>query len=172
MSTTSSKTSGCSACLVAAIEHRDNAAVRRMLADQTVQYADIVWLPLPLGSLFHAIDRVLRPLFRGYTIISCIAANNQRVGINQCPHSVAIETLEVGEEPKPCVISVVLMAMLFSTPDFNALQILIESGRFDMREPLIFHLCHYYGLNYQEWKLIAVSPLGMALLLDRNNYKK
>ena len=36
------------------------------------------------------------------------------------------------------------MAMLFSTPDFNALQILIKSGRFYMQEPLIFHLCYSY----------------------------
>ena len=42
MGTTSPKVSGCSACLAAAIEHRDYATVRRMLADQTVPYADNV----------------------------------------------------------------------------------------------------------------------------------
>ena len=186
MSTTYPKVSGCSACLVAAIEHRDEASVRRMLADKSVQYEDTVWLPLiyhqlisPLtgissNKLLSPFDPIEQVSFNGlfqYTFVSCIVANNRRVGVNQCPHPVAIETLEVGEEPKSCVISVVLMAMLFSTPNFNALQILIESGRFDLREPLVFHLCLCYNSDFEKWKIIVVSTLGMAILIDRYNYK-
>ena len=169
---------GCSACLVAAIELRDEATVRRMFADSNVQYADTVWLPLPIRSPFHMIEshenRIFAALsssrfFDKYSFMSCIAANNLQVGVNGCPHPTAIETLEAGYEPKSCVISVVLMAMLFSTPKFNALQILIESGRFDLRDPLIFHQCNddYFA---NSWKLIAISTLGMALLIDRATY--
>ena len=100
--------------------------------------------------------------------MSCIAANNLQVGVNGCPHPTAIETLEAGNELNSCAISVVLMAMLSSTPDFNALQILIESSTFDMREPLIFHQCY----NSENWQLIAVSTLGMALVIDKTNYTK
>ena len=55
------------------------------------------------------------------------------------------------------------MAMLFSTSDFNALQILIESGRIDMREPLIFN---QLDMHERMWNLISVNALGMALLID------
>ena len=98
--------------------------------------------------------------------MSCIAAENLQVGVNRCPHPTAIETLEAGCKQNSCVISVVLMAMLFSTPDFNALQILIESGRFDLRESLVFHQCY----NSKNLQLIAVSTLGMVLLIERANY--
>ena len=57
--------SGCSESLVAAIELRDEAAVRRMLADPTVQYADTVWVPMPLTSKspFHVISRARKKVF-------------------------------------------------------------------------------------------------------------
>ena len=69
---------------------------------------------------------------------------------------------------KSCTISVVLMAMLFSTPDFNALQILIQSGRFNLREPLIFH---QLDMHKRVWNLIVVNALGMALLIDTVKYE-
>ena len=158
---------GCSACLVAAIELRDEAIVRLMLADSSVHYADIVWLPLPIRSPFHMIESdSSNQIFGKYSLMSCIAAENLQVGVNRCPHPTAIETLEAWRHPNSCVISVVLMAMLFSTPDFNAMQILIESGRFDLREPLVFHQCY----NSKNWQFIAVSTLRMALVIDRANY--
>ena len=91
-----------------------------------------------------------------------------RPWVNGCPHPTAVETLEAGRKLNSCVISVLLMAMLFSTPDFNALHILIGSGRFDLREPLIFHRCY----NSKTWQLIAVSTLGMALVIYRANYTR
>ena len=160
MSTETQIASGCSACLVAAIEHRDEAAVRRMLSDQTVQYVDTVWLPLALNSKFRFIKHEPWSL----TFVSCSVAESSQVCDNICPHPSAIESLETGQEIKSCAISVLLMAMLFSTPDFNALQILIESGRFDLREPLIFH---QFDL-YRKWVLIAVNALGMASYTNRH----
>ena len=59
------------------------------------------------------------------------------------------------------------MAMLFSTLDFNALQILIQTGKFDPREPLIFH---QLDMQQMVWNLIAVNALGMALLIDTIKY--
>ena len=150
---------GCLACLAAAIELLDEATVRRMLADSSVQYADIVWLPLPIGSPFHIIkSESSNQIFGKYSLMFCIAAENLQVGVNRGSHPTAIETLEAGRKPNSCAISVVLIAMLFSTPDFNALQIMLESGRFDLREPLVFHQCY----NFKNWQFIAVSTLGIS----------
>ena len=136
-----------------------------MLTDPTVQYADTVWLPLPLDSQFHFI----RPLPWRLKFASCSQAEFFEVCNNICRHPTAIETLTPGRYIKSCAISVLLMAMLFSTPEFNALQILIKSGRFDLREPLIFH---QFDIPRGKWVLIAVNALGMALLIDIVNYNK
>ena len=162
MSLTISKPSGCSACLVAAIENRDEAAVCRMLADLKVQYADTVLLliPMPLDSQFNLIE----PVPGKIQYVSCIPAKSLHFGDDICPH----QSLATGQNLKLCFISVLLMAMLFSTTDFNALQILIESGRFDMREPLIFH---QFDMDKRMCNLIVVNALGMALLIDTVKYE-
>ena len=48
------------------------------------------------------------------------------------------QPLEVGHVGK-MVVNVLAMAMIFSTPDFNALQLLAESGRFALSELIVFH---------------------------------
>ena len=152
---------GCSACLIAAIERHDEATLRRLLDDQQVQYNDTVWLRI--RSNFNMID----PLHNGLNFLSCVPANSHENVA--CEHPIISEQpLEVGN-PAACAISVVMMALLFSTADFNALQILIHSGRFNFREPLVYHL---QRTNSNSWSLIIVNPLGMALLLDLYKYKE
>lgn len=49
------------------------------------------------------------------------------------------EQLLTPGKPTHIVISVVYTAMLHTTPKFNALQILAESDKFDLTEPVILH---------------------------------
>ena len=121
-------------------------------------------MSLTSKSPFHVIRKQSNLLVKS-KYISCVAKEMQ-VNAFCCFHSTTIETLEALNEKKRYIISVVLRAMQFSTTDFNAPQIIIESGRFYLREPLIFHQCNIFP-TFNEWQLIAVSPLGMALLFDR-----
>ena len=123
-----------------------------------------VWLPLALDSQFCFI----KPVPCRLKFVSCSVAESLQVCDDICPHLTLIESLDAGREMKLCAISVVLMAMLFSTPDFNALQILIESGRFDLRELSVFN---QFDLPSWKWVLIAVHELGITLLIDIVNYK-
>ena len=70
------------------------------------------------------------------------------------------EMLEAGK-PANFAVSVALMSMLNTSGDFIALQVLVDSDKFDLHEPLVFHIppenC---------WSLVAVDPIGMALLID------
>ena len=155
----------CSGCLVEAFELKDEAILRRMLFDRKVDYSDTHWMPIS--------DRLLRnklSLFAKYSNQSSyIVYAKPRVGRDGCHHPSATKdkTLIAGEETNSVAISVVLMAMLLSTPNFNLLKILIESGKFDFREGLVFHLCDSFS---KEWKLIEVNPLGMALLIDIHGF--
>lgn len=131
-----------------------------MLADPN-KYRDTLWLPNTWP--YNAIEFV--PSRSGF--LSCIPVKtpaNSLAGA-RCPHPSVMETY-VGRNPAACAVSVVLMAMLFSTAEFNVLQILRDSGKFDLREPLLFHQCRPNWDNKMEWSLVAVNPLGMALLLD------
>ena len=55
--------------------------------------------------------------------------------------------------------------MLHTTAEFNAFQIVVESRKFDMNEPLIVHLREIISV----WRLVIVDPAGMALLLDKTD---
>lgn len=68
------------------------------------------------------------------------------------------------KDPRYGAMSVVLASILYTTTKFNALQILIDSQKFDMSEPII-----YYWRNYSNktWYLVAMSPVGLAILMDR-----
>ena len=152
---------GCSAGLLAAIERGEEATLRQMLSDKQVQYRDTVWLPT--GSQF----KLINPLNIGISIMSSIPANFPNIlHPKQCPHPIVTETLIAGDL---CAVSVVMSAMLFSTVDFNVLQILIKSGRFDFQEPLVYHCRNPFQVTEEvdeNCSLVVVSPLGMALLID------
>ena len=51
--------------------------------------------------------------------------------------------------------------MMYSRSDFNALQMLVDSEKFNLSEPLVFHIPHGNC-----WSLVAVDPIGMAMLID------
>ena len=68
--------------------------------------------------------------------------------------------------PANIALSVVLAALLYTTNDFNGLQMLVESGKFDLPEPLIFHMIRR---NIAEWSLVAVDPIGAAMLIHKGS---
>ena len=59
------------------------------------------------------------------------------------------QPLEAGHVDKVAV-NVLAMAMIFSTPHFNALQICIDSGRFNLTEPIVFHEASYRLDNHNQ----------------------
>ena len=88
-----------------------------------------------------------------------------------CAHPrVANETLVPGE-PENIAMSVVLASMLHTTADFNAFQLVVESLKFDLSEPLILHVRNItIDGRYSDWELLIVDPAGMALCLDKKQF--
>ena len=151
------RTSGCSGCIIDAIVSHDERRLLDLLSNANVKFSDTYWIPrvsfLPLmGKFWHS----LRNFRTAQT--SQVAATAEQ----HCSHPVLAETLEAGK-PANIAVSVALMAMLHTTDDFNALQVLVKSENFDpdLSEPLTFHIppgnC---------WSLVAVDPIGMAMLLN------
>ena len=60
-------------------------------------------------------------------------------------------------QPTNIAISVVLASILRSTAEFNALEVLFESEKFHLREPLIFHLIGW------QWSIVSVARIGLAI---------
>lgn len=83
---------------------------------------------------------------------------------HNCTHPIVEETPVAGR-PANVAMSVVLSSMLHTTPEFNAFEMIIESHKFDMNEPLIFHLTQ--NTEFQaNWDLFIVDPAAIVLLLD------
>ena len=144
-------TQGCSGCLIEAIERRDEVSLRNLLSAANVEYSDTCWVPRAQLFGFKA---SFPNSFERFPVLLLTSTS-------QCAHRVVEETLLSGE-PENIAMSVVLVSMLHTTAEFNAFQIIVESRKFNMNEPLIFHLRQIYT----EWRLIIVDPAGMALLLE------
>ena len=84
----------------------------------------------------------------------------------QCAHPIVEETLVPGE-PANIAMSVVLSLMLHTTAKFNALQILMESHKFDMNEPLIFRRRWNLTASRTDWGILKMNPSAMAISLDK-----
>ena len=149
------RTSGCSGCIIDAIVSHDERRLLDLLSNANVKFSDTYWIPrvsfLPLMGKFWYTLRSFRT-----TQTSQLSATAEQ----HCSHPVLAETLEAGK-PANVAVSIALMSMLNTTDDFNALQVLVDSEKFDLSEPLVFHIppgnC---------WSLVAVDPIGMAMLID------
>lgn len=71
----------------------------------------------------------------------------------------------MGLYPHHIAMSVVLTSILYATPEFNALQIIADSRKFDLCEPLIFH----WNFYTEYWYLVVLDAAGLAILLDRGS---
>ena len=75
------------------------------------------------------------------------------------------ETLEPFT-PENISFSVILSALLHSNDNFNAIQIIIDSSKFDLSEPLVFHARHCSIDGYSIWSVIIIDPISIGMLLD------
>ena len=154
------RTCVCSGCIADAIVRHDEKALRQLLSDESAEFSDIYWIPIAILDDKEA-NTYSMPEFR--TLSSQLVANAEQ----QCTHLMLAETLSPGR-PANIAVSVVLMSMLNTNAEFNPLQMLIDSHKFDLSEPLLFHM-HY---SYQgKWmlSLVAVDPLGLAIQIDNES---
>ena len=154
MASETTRTRGCSGCLIEAIELHDERRLHNLLSASNVEYSDDYWVPR------EKLIQFMTPFpncKRRFPMLTSNSLNSQ----HQCAHPVIEETLVPGE-PENIALSVVLVSMLHTTAQFNAFQIVIESRKLDMKEPLIFHL-----RIKRNWSFFIVDPVGMALLLEK-----
>ena len=151
------KIRGCSGCLIQAIVRGDEQRLRHLLSIESAQFSDIYWIPI---ESLDDIPRVINTI----TYLPDYCRMFNQLFEQQCTHSMLAETLP-SERPANIAISVVLMSMMYTTGEFNALQMLIDSHKFDLSEPLLFHVpCSLVG----RWRLLvaAADPVGMAMLFE------
>ena len=127
---------GCSGCLIEAILCQDERRVCNLLsAAVNVDYSDTYWVPR--NSIFSYMA-IFPTSFRGSPMLArqMSTASGQR-----CTHpQPLLEESLVSGLPANIALSVVIAAMLYTMNDFNGLQMLVESEKFDLREPLIFYM--------------------------------
>ena len=155
MASQTTKTQGCSGCLIEAIERHDERKLCELLSAANVEYSDTYWVPR--DKLFKFVE----PLSNSYWQFPVLLPSLEN-SVKQCSHPVLEETLMPGE-PANIALSVVLSSMLHTTAEFNAFKMVAESRKFEMNEPLIFHMRH----KNEIWSIVIVDTAGMALLLDK-----
>ena len=150
-------TTGCSACLVEAIQCNDENWFRRLLADPQLSFTDTFTIPTFLETIkdFHSVNWP-------FSIVPSGGGSSSNL---LCSHVFMPENLHSSDK-RGSTISVVQMAMIFSTPEFNALQSLINSGIFDIRENIIFH--DRYKINMS--RLRVEEPIAFEVLVDTAHY--
>lgn len=134
------KVLGCSGCLIEAIERGDELTVHQLLSEPNVKFDDTFWTPYSSISLYMASFSNIRG--QCFPLLSArhIELAPRYMPMN-CSHSQIEENL-YPEQDHYMAISTMLTAMLHTTAEFNVLQILVDSQKFDMSEPLVFHWKH------------------------------
>ena len=155
MASETKRPQGCSGCLIDAIERHDKRRLRNLLSASNVKYSDNYWVPR------EQLCQFMTPFSNSITRFPMLTTDFL-YSKHQCVDPVVEETL-MQKEPANIAMSVVLVSMLHTTAQFNAFQIVVESRKFDLKEPLIFHL-----KKKTKWPFLIVDPAIMALLLDKN----
>ena len=75
----------------------------------------------------------------------------------KCTHAIVVEETVAPSRPA------MLASMLHTTAEFNALQMVVESRKFDVNGPLMFHL----RLNKRDWRFVIVNLTRMVLFFDK-----
>ena len=157
-------TTGCSACLVEAIQQNDENWFRRLLADLQLSFNDTFSIP----KWYKTVEDSLSIKWSSQHLL--IPRGGGSSSNQLCSHVIVRENLDACTL-QGTTISLVQMAMLFSTPEFNSLQLLINSGRFDLSEPIIFH--EFYAITDTEfdWTTLRVEDsIVFALEVDIFRY--
>lgn len=152
----------CSGCIIESIERADESTLRKLLSEENVEFTDTFWASRESLTLSLSLSLNYSECFPALSTRA--AARNSD---NRCAHSMREQRLQSGR-PSHIAMSIVLTAMLHTTIEFNALQILVESRRFYFREPLVFHwfnsASYFRGEN---WNVFCVDAAAMAMLLSR-----
>lgn len=167
MAALTSKTLGCSGCLIEAIERCDEATLRQLLFEPNVEFHDTFWIATPD---VHK-ELLIAPFRDGPECFPALfefkLASRFRRSPTQCAHSMEEGHLcDINSYPKRIAMSVVLTSMLHSTSEFNALQILVDSQKFDLSDYLIFHFKDNEYVGLEHWSLVAIDAFGLAILID------
>ena len=128
------------------------------------RFGDTYWMPCE--SLFKRTENFWHS-FNGFRTSQWtqLAANDEH-----CTHPVLAERLTPGK-PANIAVSVALMSILNTTIYFNALQVLVDSEKFDLSEPLFFHMPFEYVSQQTSWSLMAVDSIEVAMLIYKGfNY--
>lgn len=144
---------GCSQCLLEAIQTHDEMRLRALLSSPATEFVDTFWAPVPrYFTCLYGLNGVGVHVDLKWEGLSFAADASGRL---DCRH-VRIDSemqrpVEAGHTDRVAV-SVLAMAMIFSTSDFNAFRIMKESGRFNLNETFVFHelslhWAHYYKLE-------------------------
>ena len=147
--------SGCSACLVEAIQHKNKREFRRLLANRQLSFKDTFFIP-------NFSKTIIDPYGISWSLPK-VSIGGGSILTNLCSHVIVPENLQAGNGGT--AVSVIQMAMIFSTRKFNMLQLLIESGRFDFSESIIYHnrYCNSYCLRIE-------APIMAAVKVDIAHY--
>ena len=156
MASQTARTVGCSGCLIEAIERHDERRLRELLSAEKVQYSDTYWVLR--ANLLHFMTSISNFVWHYPMLTRTDSLTSQPL----CAHPLDEETPTPGQ-PAHIAMSVLLSSMLHTTAEFNAFQMLVESHKFDVNEPLMFHIM----TKETDWRLFIVDLAGMALLLDK-----
>lgn len=165
MASQTSKAVGCSRCLIEAIERHDERRLRDLLS-ANVQYSDTYWanrlkLKDRTVSCKEYIEKVGFDIFQHFPLM---LTNRESVACEElCTHREIDATATPGDY-KNIAMSVVLAAMLHTTAEFNAFQVLIESHKIDMDKQLMFHMRKSEMCD--SWLFVQIDLEAMALLVD------
>lgn len=134
---------GCSECVCIAIESHRPALLRSLLERPHTAFRDCYWSALPIST-------VTVPTYDEHVMVPELHHMDARadlsfVGRADCGHmrvdGELRAPLQFGRKAY-ILVSLVLMARWHSSAHFPALQMLLDSGKFDFREPQFFHLFH------------------------------
>ena len=123
-------TTGCPACLVEAMQCNDVNWFLRLLADPQLSFNDTFSI--------SKWEEMIEDSFGISWPFPLILRGGGPSSNHLCSHVFVPENLQANSE-RGAAISVIQMAMIFSVPEFNPSQMLIDSGKFDFTEPIIFH---------------------------------
>ena len=167
-------TTVCSVCFVEAIQSHDSGLLNTILSIPNARFVETFCLPLPqfLTSIYSlpAFPSLLNLYSSHCSPPTSSQSSKLRERYNEClkcGHEFIDPEMRLpivpAVQPSHVAVSVLAVAMLASTPRFNALRMLLESGKFDAQDTLVFHqACDERGSSLSSHNLRARAPLADA----------
>ena len=164
---------GCSECLSIAIESRRPELLKALLERPNIAYRDMFWAPMPNMRWSHRYGD--REYHQAIPILHELSDDSDLSFIGQpdCGHTLEdVELLDplTEDTTQRSLVSLPVLAERHSTDDFDALQILRDSGKFDLAEPQFFHRPMDVEFNRQSRRsLLGISYYESFLMHSIRN---